>query len=64
MCAAAIYFLVVGVGIHQGSVLSLLLFIIVLEAFSREFKEGLLMYADDLVFTSYTEELLVEKIQK
>ena len=31
----------VRVGVHQGSVLSPLLFIIVLEALSREFREGL-----------------------
>jgi hypothetical protein len=30
----------VGVVVHQGSVLSLLLFIIVLEALSREFRSG------------------------
>ena len=44
----------VRVGVHQGSVLSPLLFIIVLEALSREFREGLpmeLLYADDLVVT-------------
>ena len=42
----------VKVGVHQGSVLSPLLFIIVLEALSREFREGLpmeLLYANDLV---------------
>ena len=33
----------VKVRVHQGSVLSPLLFIIVLEALSREFKEGLLV---------------------
>ena len=33
----------VRVGVHQGSVLSPLLFIIVLEALSREFREGLPM---------------------
>ena len=40
----------VGVGVHQGSVLSPLLFIIVLEALSREFRTGCpweLLYADD-----------------
>ena len=40
----------VGVGVHQGSVLSPLLFIIVLEALSREFLTGCpweLLYADD-----------------
>ena len=42
----------VKVGVHQGSLLSPLLFIIVLEALSREFRTGLpweLLYADDLV---------------
>ena len=40
---------------HQGSVLSPLLFIIALEALSREFREGLpmeLLYADDLVLVA------------
>ena len=40
------------VGFHQGSVLSPLLFIIVLEALSREFGAGFPwedLYADDLV---------------
>ena len=39
-------------GVHQGSVLSPLLFIIVLEALSREFRTGCpweLLYADDLM---------------
>ena len=42
----------VNVGLHQGSVLSPLLFIIVLEALSSSFRIGLpweLLYADDLV---------------
>ena len=39
----------VKVGVHQGSVLSPLLFTIVLEALSREFRVGLpFEYADDL----------------
>ena len=57
----------VKVGVHQGSVLSPLLFIIVLEAFSREFREGLpmeLLYADDLVLIAETKELLLEKVRK
>ena len=42
----------VKVGVHQGSVLSPLLFITVLEALSQEFRTGCpceLLYADDLV---------------
>jgi len=42
----------VGVGVYQGSVLSPLLFMLVLEALSREFRTGVpweLLYADDLV---------------
>jgi hypothetical protein len=57
----------VKVGVHQGSVLSPLLFIIVLEALSREFREGLpmeLLYADDLVLAAEGEALLVEKLKK
>ena len=45
----------VKVGVHQGSVLSPLLFIIFLEALSREFRTGCqweLFYADDLVIIS------------
>ena len=56
----------VRVGVHQGSVLSPLLFIIVLEALSRVFREGLpmeLLYADDLVLISETKELLLEKVR-
>jgi hypothetical protein len=55
----------VKVGVHQGSVLSPLLFIIVLEALSQKFRGGLpmeLLYADDLVLMAETEEKLVEKI--
>ena len=45
----------VKVGVHQGSVLSPLLFNIVLEALSSEFREGLpweLLYADDLALVA------------
>lgn len=41
-----------GVGVHQGSVLGLLLFIIVLKALSRDLRVGVpweLFFADDLV---------------
>ena len=56
----------VRVGVHQGSVLSPLLFIIVLDALSREFRVGLLMellYADDLVSMAESEELLMDKLK-
>ena len=54
------------VGVHQGSVLSLLLFNIVLEALSREFREGLLwelLYADDLALMAEMKEELLEKVK-
>ena len=57
----------VKVGVHQGSVLSPLLFIIVMEALSRTFREGLpmeLLYADDLILMADSEELLIKKIRK
>ena len=56
----------VKVGVHQGSVLSPLLFIIVLEALSRELRVGLpmeLLYADDLVLLAETEDSLLEKLR-
>ena len=57
----------VGVGVHQGSVLSPLLFIIVLEALSREFRTGCpweLLYADDLMISAGSmEELLVKDLE-
>ena len=56
----------VRVGVHQGSVISPLLFIIVLEALSKEFREGLpmeLLYAHDLVLMAES-ELLMEKLRK
>jgi len=56
----------VRVDVHRESGLSPLLFIILLEALSREFREGLpmeLLYTD-LVLMAEMEEQLVEKIQK
>ena len=55
----------IKVGIHQHAVLSLLLFIIVMEALSREFKVGCpweLLYADDLVLMAETLENLKKKL--
>ena len=57
----------VKVGVHQGSVLSLLLFIIVLEALSREFLTGCpweLLYADDLMISAESMELVKLKTWK
>jgi len=56
----------VKVGVHQGSVLSPLLFNVVLEALSRKFRAGLpfeLLYADDLVLMAESLERLKELIE-
>ena len=56
----------VTVGVHQGSVLSPLLFIIVMEALSQEFRVGCpweLLYADDLVIIAETLEELEQKLR-
>jgi len=56
----------VKVGMHQGSVLSPLLFVIVMEAISREFRVTLpweLSYADDLVVIAETEEDLIKRLR-
>ena len=55
----------VMVGVHQGPVLSLLLFIIVLEALSREFRSGVPwedLYADDLVIIAESLEECVRRL--
>ena len=55
----------VKVGVHQGSVLSPLLFIIVLEALSREFHTGVPcedLYADDLVIIAESLEECVGRL--
>ena len=57
----------VKVRAHQGSVLSPLLFVIVLEALSCEFRTGTpwdLLCADDLVISAETEEGLKMKLNK
>ena len=51
---------------HQGSVLSPLLFTIVVKTLSRHFRKGLpweLFYADDLVLLAESREILMEKIK-
>ena len=55
----------VNVGVHQGSVMSPLLFIIVIEALSREFRTGCpweLLYADDLVISDKDPDKLEEML--
>ena len=55
----------VKVGVHQGSVLSPLLFIIVLEALSREFCSGVPwedLYSDDLVIIAESLEECVRRL--
>ena len=52
---------------HQGSALSPLLFVIVMEATSREFRVDLsweLLYADDLVVIAETEENLIKRLNE
>ena len=55
----------VKVRVHQGSVLSPLLFIIVLEALSREFRAGVPwehLYADDLIIIADSLEECVRRL--
>ena len=55
----------VKVGVHQGSVLSRLLFIIVLEALSREFHSEVPwedLYTDDLIFITESPEECVRRL--
>ena len=52
---------------HQGSALSPLLFVIVMEAISREFRVALpweLLYADDLTVVAETEEDLITRLNE
>jgi len=57
----------VKVGMHQGSVLSPLLFVIITEAISREFRVALpseLLYAFDLAVIAETEEELIKRVER
>ena len=57
----------VKVGMHQGSALSPLLFMIVIETISREFRVVLpwaLLYADDLVVTAEMEDDLIKRLNE
>ncbi len=57
----------VKVGVHQGSVLSPLLFIMVFEALSSEFRADCpweILYADDLVLTAESMEELAVKFER
>jgi len=57
----------VKVGMHQGSALRPLLFVIVMEAISREFRDALpweLLYADDLAVIAETEEELIKRLNE
>ena len=54
-------------GMHQGSALSSLLFVIVMEAISREFRVALpweLLYADDLAAIAEREEELIKRLNE
>ena len=53
----------IKVGVHQGSALSPLLFVLVMEEATREVREGLweLLYADDLVITAENEEGAIDR---
>ena len=54
-------------GMHQGSALSLLLFVIVVKAISREFRVAIpweLLYADDLVVIAETKEDLIKRLNE
>ena len=57
----------VNVGMHQGSALSPLLFVIVMETISREFRGALpwkVLYPDDLVVIAETEEDLIKRLNE
>ena len=52
---------------HQGSALSPLLFVVVMEAIPREFRVALsweLLHADDLAVIAETEEELIKRLDE
>ena len=54
----------IGVGVHQGSILSPLLFIVVMDEVTKEVRNGVtweLGYADDLVLTAESEHYVLER---
>jgi len=54
----------IGVGVHQGSILSPLLFIVVMDEVTKEVRNGVpweLGYADDLVLTAESEHDVLER---
>jgi len=56
----------VGVGLHQGSVLSPLLFVVVMDEVVRAVKVGMpweVLFADDLVLVAESREALVERFR-
>ena len=57
----------ISLGMHEGSALSPLLFVTVIEAISREFRVALpweLLYADDLAEIAETEEELIKRLNE
>jgi len=57
----------VKVGMHQGSALSSLLFVIVTDAISREFRVALsreMLYADEVAVIAETEDKLIKRLNE